>query len=314
MLTHLSDTKTNIQCDANSSIEFLQKALPLSIIDDELCYTDVQGDIHALDTTEAVTAGSLWLCDKLVLPPYDIYHGGNIRKSLEAQNLYVAMNLTKILNDENYSHEFNRVYNGYDFNSFVNNLNKGTFTQLISDWSQDNSIIVNIIISLSKYVIVRGKKRRARYNIGGLTSKEPIGISELKESLKSVMFEYTQPVDLLSASEVKKLTKIELLQAIAKCDMAKEEVIRKSNFSTLWHILKFNSEYLRLSTRKAFKVYALKTITEAVKDLDLDVEEVNTLVTKCCKRLISATVRSMRTEQVKLYLDNKLDYVLSQKS
>ena len=39
--------------------------MPLSIIDDELCYTDVQGDIHALDTTEGVTAGSLWLSDKL---------------------------------------------------------------------------------------------------------------------------------------------------------------------------------------------------------------------------------------------------------
>lgn len=224
------------------------------------------------------------------------------------------MNVTKILNNGNYSHEFNRVYNGYDFNSFVNNLNKGTFTQLISDWSQDNSIIVNIIISSSKYVTVRGKKRRARYNIVGLPSKQPIGISELKESLKSVMFEYTIPVDPLSASEVKKLTKTELLQAIAKCDMAKEEVIRKSNFSTLWRILKLNSEYLDLSTRKALKVCALKTITEAVKDFDLNVEEVNTLVTKCRKRLISATVRCIRTEQVKLYLDNKLDYVLPQKS
>lgn len=186
--------------------------------------------------------------------------------------------------------------------------------ELVTSWSQDNSIIINIVISSSKYVIVREKKDDQDAIFGMLPSKEAIGISELRDTLKGITFEYTKPGGKLSSKEIKKLSKIELLQTISDCEREKEVVIQQSEYATLWRILRLNSEYLSISQRKALKVCAYNEVTEMAKDIINDADEISNLITKCRKRLISAAVRCLKMEQVEMYLEDKLGYILPQKT
>ena len=314
LLSHFKDNADCVEMNGKNVKSFLDEPLPLSIIDKKLCYKDSNGNLHALDTSEGVTKGSIWLSSKLVPPSFDIFQNGNIRKALEAQNLFVAINIVKLLNDVNYTNEFENVLKGYDFKTCTNPINGSTFVELVADWLQDNSIIINIIISSSKYIIVREKKDDQDVIIGMLPEKEAIGILELRDALKGVTFEYTKPGGKLSSKEVKKLSKIELLQTISKCEGEKEDIIQQSEYSTLWRILRLNSEYLSISQRKALKVCAYNEVTKAAEGVIDDADEISNLITKCKKRLISAAVTCLKMEQVELYLEDKLGYILPQKT
>lgn len=292
LLSHFKDNADCVEMNGKNVKSFLDEPLPLSIIEKKLCYKDSNGNLHALDTSEGVTKGSIWLSSKLVPPSFDIFQNGNIRKALEAQNLL----------------------KGYDFKTCTNPINGSTFVELVADWLQDNSIIINIIISSSKYIIVREKKDDQDVIIGMLPEKEAIGISELRDALKGVTFEYTKPGGKLSSKEVKKLSKIELLQTISKCEGEKEDIIQQSEYSTLWRILRLNSEYLSISQRKALKVCAYNEVTKAAEGVIDDADEISNLITKCKKRLISAAVTCLKMEQVELYLEDKLGYILPQKT
>ena len=113
---------------------------------------------------------------------------------------------------------------------------------------------------------------------------------------------------------LQKLSKIELLQTISKCEGEKEDIIQQSEYSTLWRILRLNSEYLSISQRKALKVCAYNEVTKAAEGVIDDADEISNLITKCKKRLISAAVTCLKMEQVELYLEDKLGYILPQKT
>jgi len=99
-----------------------------------------------LETSKGLTLGSEWLSSKLPFLSFNRVQGKNIRKDSKAQNLDITANVKVILDDKNYSVEFNFVFDRYDFNTFAN-LNGNTFLNLIPEWLQENSMIINIIIS-----------------------------------------------------------------------------------------------------------------------------------------------------------------------
>jgi len=76
-----------------------------------------------------------------------------------------------ILNDENYSSEYNKVANCYGYSSFLN-INGKNRVELVTEWSKENSTIINIIILVSKYNIVKFIKDRQDFAMSELLSIE----------------------------------------------------------------------------------------------------------------------------------------------
>ena len=76
-----------------------------------------------------------------------------------------------ILNDDNYSSEYNKIANGYGYSSFLN-INGKNRVELVTEWSKENSTIINIIILVSKYNIVKFIKDRQDFAMSELLSIE----------------------------------------------------------------------------------------------------------------------------------------------
>ena len=178
--------------------------------------------ITVMNTDKGVKACSKWLSTKLEPPSFDVFQNDNVRKANEAQQCYVATNIMKILKDENYSEEYYAVLKSYDFDTFSNNSNV-SWSDLVTSWSQDNSMIINIIISASKYNIMTLKKDEQDFVRSGLPEKEATGISELEAKVKAQQYEYTKSGGKLDSKSISKLTKIELFQEIAKCEEKKNK-------------------------------------------------------------------------------------------
>lgn len=193
------------------------------------------------------------------------------------------------------------------------NVSGLSFAGLVSEWSKENSIIVSIIISASKYVLIEHKKDEQSFINSLLPEKEAIGIDDLKAKLKSISYGYTKPGGNLSNEKVKNLSKIELLTAIAKCDDDKKRAIESSKFTVLYKITKLTSEYLSISNRKSLKLSAIKSVTKECKDLKLDDDALQKLIGKCRKRLLKAAVHSLHKVEILLYLKDKLAYELPPK-
>lgn len=73
LLSHFTEDAGGVEFNKVNTKTFLDKPLPLNIVDNRLFYKDSNGDMHALDTSEGVTRGSVWLSDKLFSPPFDKY-------------------------------------------------------------------------------------------------------------------------------------------------------------------------------------------------------------------------------------------------
>lgn len=312
LFVYLNTKKDSKACNLKSVNEFLKYSYSLSIVENYLQYTDNAGEVHVLYTTKGITKGGEWLSSKLPSPPFDVFQGDNLRKSQEAQNVFIASNIKSILNDELYTEEFNEVLNDYDFTS-MRNINGLSFTGLVLEWSKENSILLNIIISASKYVLVEHKKDEQSFIGSLLPREEATGISEIKARIDTITYEYTKPGGDLSNKEIKKLSKIDLLTTIARCNREKDLVIDESEFGTLFKITKLTSEYLSLSNRKKIRRSAGKSVNEQCKSLELDNDALDKLVSKCTKRLMKAAVHSLHKVEILKYLEDKMNYELPPK-
>jgi len=217
---------------------------------------------------------------KLSRPTFDVFQDNNIRRSDEAKSIYIASNVKHILDNPDYFLEFDSVLSGYDFEKLYN-PNGLSFSSLVSKWSQANSIIINIIISASKYVLVEHKKDEQSFIQNSLPDIEATAIANINADLRSIMFEYTNKGAILWNENVKTLSKIDLLQAISKCELEKLRVSEKNSYSTLWKITKLNSEYLGLSNRKSLKISAMNMINKECNGSDIDDDTLNSLFIKC---------------------------------
>jgi hypothetical protein len=313
LFLYLNCKEEGAACDTTTVNEFLKHSYKLSIVENRLQYKDEAGEVHVLNATKGITEGGEWLSSKLPLPPFDVFQDDNLRKSEEAQSLYTAINIKSIVDDENYTAEFDGVYKDYDF-SKMKNANGLSFTSLVIDWSKENSFLIKIMISASKYVLVEHKKDEQSFINSLLPKDEATGITDLKAKLKSISYKYTKSGGDLSNERVKTLSKIELLTSIAECNREKDLAIGKSDYGLLFKITKLNAEYLSISNRKGLKLSAVKSITKQCKSLKLDDDKLQTLIGKCRKRLLKAAVHSLHKVEILKYLSDKLAYELPPKA
>lgn len=73
------------------------------------------------------------MSEKLSRLTFNVFKDNNIWKADEARCIYIASNVKHILDNDDYSLEFNSVLNGYDFEKLCN-PNGSTFSSLVSNW------------------------------------------------------------------------------------------------------------------------------------------------------------------------------------
>jgi hypothetical protein len=117
-------------------IRLSSKALKLFIKDDVLCYQNEEVDfVRMPDHDLGVSYCGKWLSDLIDGPTFDIDQGGNMRKAVEAESMYISATICSILRDDYFLKEIEEVINSYNFMIFSSNKENGvSFKQLLEDW------------------------------------------------------------------------------------------------------------------------------------------------------------------------------------
>jgi len=83
---------------------------------------------------------------------FGIDQSGNVRKANEAEALYCCTIVSHIIKEESFKSDLDAVAVSYDFNDmkpFSDNLK--SFRELLNEWQALQSVIINIIVSASKF-------------------------------------------------------------------------------------------------------------------------------------------------------------------
>jgi hypothetical protein len=225
---------------ASQLLSLLDEIKNIEIRDGELCYIDDDGQLFNCPHVEtAVTDCGWWLSDKIPAPNFDIEQSGNLRKAQEAECAYICTIVASILNDKMFNEELEDVIKAFDFNTMTGG---NTFSDLLNDWLNLQSVIINIIVSAAKYSISSQKKDSESFLLDGLSIEEVAGLRDLGLSIKAINFEYS--TGALSPDKVKLLTKIDRLRIISERDFKIDSLIIKSKFGTLFKLTKLSSEYV----------------------------------------------------------------------
>ena len=311
MFKHFDIRDDGVECTYDNVNDFQNHCFNLKIVDGVVQYMDNNGDIHELITSKGITAGGSWLSSKIP-PPFDIFQDDNVRKANEASSMYIAIIVKVILNDSLYSDDFNAVFEGYNINNMAHPDGQ-SFASLVNEWSKENSVIINIIISACKFNIVKHKKDEQSFIPTLLPKREKIGLSDLVAEIKGVTYSYTKHDGPLSNVNVKKYSKIELLQKISECEAQKNKIIEDSKFSMLYHISRLNSSYLSVSLIKRIRMLAQASIIKDCESLNLDEDSVIKFITRARKRNTKTAIRSLIKDEILKFINNQVAYELPPK-
>ena len=226
--------------------------------------------------------------------------------------MYTAIVVKVILDDKLYSNEFNEVFKGYNFANMAHPKGQ-SFASLVTEWSKENSVIINIIISACKFKIVKHKKDEQFFIPTMLPKREEIGLSDLIAEIKGVTYSYTNHDGALSNTKVKEYSKIKLLQTISEYEGENNNIIENSRFATLYHITRLNSSYLSISLKKKLRLSAQKSIINDCKSLNLDEDTVKKLISKARKRNTKTAVRYLIKDELIKYLKDRVAYKMPPK-
>lgn len=197
---------------------------------------------------EGVSVSRDWISDSLPSVPFDISHGGNLRKASEAENIYKCILISGILGGE-FLEEFKRVCNNYDFSDLKSkDVNSCNFSELLSKWQELQNFTIRVIVSGANYKISSEKNLEVGFLIGSLSKEETLGVISIRDRVKSIIRNYM--LGELSPNNISNLSKIERLSLIQKKDDEVLRVINSSdNFSELYKICSMNSDYLSASIK-----------------------------------------------------------------
>lgn len=195
-----------------------------------------------------------------VLPDinFDVEQSGLIKNAEEAEAIYITTIVAHILQDSIFREDLMYVANNYNFrNMSPNDSIKGkTFVNLLNEWKNENSIIINIIISACKYRISSFKKDMESFLKDGLTDSEVAGLRELDVAVKRINQRFSQ--GKLSQREIQKLNKIERLELIHEKDVEISFKISNSPYGTLFRIMNLSTEYISAGKRKRYRSLLLR--------------------------------------------------------
>ncbi len=298
--------------NAETIKNILESPKKLEIVDGELHYIDENGDKHSCPSYGlSISADGKWLSSKLPNIPFDIEQNGNLRKAEEAQSAYCCACVISVLDDESFKTELNNVIASYDFSSMMPKEGTMSFSELLNDFLNLQSMQVNVIVSAAKYRITDLKKDSEIFLQSGIEERRIEELRNLTVLVKDINRKYS--TGKLSPTAVQSLKKIEILALIDKRNDEINSFIEKSSEKTLYKIFQLSSEYLSPITKRRIQKLVDSEISKLAASEDSFVTqfgEVNNIVSKWRRKYIKLAVLSYRREQVDKFLANEDEYNL----
>lgn len=155
---NLSDVKSEI--DSKELNDLISKPFRIRIDSSGLIFTDDSGDeVACPNFGESISNDGEWLSDIIPGVTFDVEQGGNLRKAEEAESAYCCCIVYLVLNDDDFKKELVDVIKNYDYNSMSGLSNCKNFKDLLTEWQDLQSTVINVAISAAKYKISDLKKR-----------------------------------------------------------------------------------------------------------------------------------------------------------
>lgn len=284
--------------------------------DQGIFYFDEGGDkIYCPSMAFSITDSGEWLSDKIPPVPFDIEQSGNVRKAEEAESIFCLVVISIILKEPEFRDEILKIARSYDFVNMKNvNEDGSTFRALLNDWQDLQSTVINIIISACKFKISFYKKDIEKFLRDGMSREEVAELRDLDAKVRSINFTYSEGI--LSPENVKKLTKIERLQAIDRRDREIETEVKKSPASVLYKLSNLSSEYISPIQKKKIQLWVKKEVDSlfnSKNDFSQLAGERSQILVKLQRRALRFEKNSVRKLNIEKYLANKNDFKMPTK-
>lgn len=315
LIERFSLNEFSVTPNINILIELMNK--PQVIYSDEcgIFYNDENGEkVYCPEFRVSIEEKGEWISDHLPSPGFDIYQNGNVRKAKEAEALYCTIIIANTMKGDLFKEELSGVFASYDFENMLPHDDSGkTFQEVLNSWVSYNSIIVNILISASKYRMSDTKKDIMRYLKDGISESLSIELRDLEIRVKHVNSKYSEGE--LSPNSIKQKTKIERLQAITSRDEEITKLVMESNAGLLYRILRLSSEYIPPERKKAIENLVIKEVNDLIdneKFKNLKNEKF-LIISKIIKNAINFEKILIRKNNVSKYIQDPISYKLPSK-
>jgi hypothetical protein len=279
--------------------------------DEGIFYIDENGDkIYCPSMAFSLSESGEWLSD--LLPPitFDIEQSGNVRKADEAEALLCVCFISLILKEDLFREEVLTIAREYDFSEMKpNNSSLGTFRELLNSWQDLQSVVINIIVSATKFKISFFKKDIEKFLRDGISEEEVAELRDLNAKLRGINFKYSEGP--LSRVEVKKLTKIERLHVIDERDVEINKCITESNVGTLYKLLHLSSEYIKVVDKRKIEIWVKKevdTLLEKNSGYSDIIGERLQIISKLQRRALRFQKNSIRRLNVEKYVEDRENF------
>lgn len=284
----------------------------LIYFDDQGLYFDDDGTkVYCPTMKTSISEKGEWLSNKLPAIEFDIDQSGNVRKADEAEAMYVCTQIVHILNDDLFEDEFRKVIKEYNFEQMIGRSDPElTFRNLLKDWQSLQSVIINIIVSASKFKISYAKKDAEKFLKDDLDEETIASLRELETKIRSINFEYSQGI--LSPLKVKELTKIERLKEIDDRDRKIFDLIKLSPVGNLYKAMNLSSEYITPMKKKQIASWVQCKVDELLSDKSFELlsSDRKTLISKFTRRAYRFEKTSIRKLAVERYVKDPEEFKL----
>jgi hypothetical protein len=286
--------------------------MQVEVFDDGIKFINEDGDtIICPDYEVSISNDGEWLSNYLPVPSFDLDQAGNLRKANEAESAYCAIMVTAVLKDEVFKNELENVVKNYDFEAMKATNGENDFSTLLKEWLDLQSRAINVIVSAAKYRIADRKKDTEKYLRDGIPEDLAIELRSLDILISDINRRYSN--GKLSPMNVKKLTKIEILELLDSKKNEIDGVIRNSRVETLYRALNLSTEYISPITKKKLRNLATieveKLFNEGVFLTSL-IGDKDEVIKRWKKRYLRIARANIRKENVIKYLELGQEYKL----
>lgn len=290
--------------ELDTIIKIFEKPHIISYDEGGIYYVDENSDkVYCPGMLTTISDKGLWLSDMLPDIGFDIDQNGNVRKAGESEALYIVSQIAHILKDDSFKNELIEFAKDYDFGEMRCNVEfSENFRSLLTKWQSLQSQIINIIVSACKFKISSQKKSIEKFMRDGLSDSVVAELRNLESSIRGINFKASEGA--LSPTNVKKLTKIERLQAINLRDDEIASTITKSRVGNLFKITTLSSEYISPVKKKKISLWVLNYVDKLLEDpIFFNMrEERQSLIANFTKRAYKFEKTSIRRLNIEKYI------------
>lgn len=312
----LADEGTKL-LSSEQLFKVLTSAYELDYDDGEnvLYYIDENGEkFIAPDLSEGLSTSSEWLCDALPIPNIDIDQGGSVRRSIEVRSLYTLVCLSIVFKDmKDEIEEFINSYNFIDYS--IDSTTSNGFTSAadyLKSFTDLNSLQINCVVSAASINLTQAQEKKDALWRSNLTREETLELSKITRDVKSIILKFEKE-EKLNPNDVGDLTKLQKLTAIQKRDIEIEKIINSSKFSTLYRIIKLNSERLSPISKRKILLASRKIAELQVQSVEetakLRIQEIyDETYYEMQRKLTKKAVSTMIDREIKKYKSDPENY------